>query len=253
MLQMTVEHFGEGVLPKEVFISATADEGSNVFNACQDLGIITIPCRGDQLNSAVMCALGLTGSVQTRTNGNIGCAVGDDGGANRCKSEAVTCGPSVGGGNIALCKNADMRKLVGKAAALLGKVCGRNGVRKDALHNGETGQQMSGNSEGIGTRSTEEQLEVGDHLLRRAELLEGATAEQSHVETPSTPGNNSTRGNDIRCVLWAKAARVAITPLLRIEPVHVDRNAYAVFWLGVLRCVGLRGVSFCESDRPKLG
>lgn len=62
MLQVTVEYFGKGIGPDEVFISATVDPASAFGAACTHLGISTILCRGHRLNSAVMRALGLDGS-----------------------------------------------------------------------------------------------------------------------------------------------------------------------------------------------
>lgn len=95
MLQMTEDYFGVGVQPKDVFISATVDQGLNIVNACRNLDILTILCRGHRLNSAVMWALGINGTANTG-------------------------------------KNPEMKQLTGKTAALVG-VFSHSAVNNDAL------------------------------------------------------------------------------------------------------------------------
>ncbi|CAN0443297.1 unnamed protein product, partial [Laminaria digitata] len=76
-------------------MSATVDQGMNVVNACRNLGIQTILCRGHRLNSSVMWALGINGSAKT-------------------------------------CKNESMKPLIAKCAALVG-VFSHSAVNNDAL------------------------------------------------------------------------------------------------------------------------
>lgn len=94
---MTKEFFPfiDNVEPKKVFVAATVDQGGNVVNACKSLGLPTLLCRAHRINSCVLWALGIAGSPRK-------------------------------------CKNAAMKKLIGKAAALVG-VFTHSAVNNDAL------------------------------------------------------------------------------------------------------------------------
>lgn len=84
--QLTTEVFGTfitGVQPKQVYVAATVDQGRNIINACEALGITTLQCLCHRVNSAVMWATGINGTPAT-------------------------------------CKNKNGRELVSKAAALVG-------------------------------------------------------------------------------------------------------------------------------------
>lgn len=164
MLQLTVEYCGEGVLPKEVFICATVDQGLNVVNACKALGIDTVLCRGHRLNSSVMWSLGINGSVNT-------------------------------------CKNAEMKALVSKCAALVG-VFSHSAVNNDALREIQTNMHK------------DKQKEVDD-LLLQADRFAAEVGEQSDAAIPSSPVN-TIRRNDTRCAL-GKAAVANVVPL-RLDP-----------------------------------
>lgn len=101
-LQVTVDYFGEGVRPDQVFVSATVDPASAFADACIHLGISTIPCRVHRLKSAVMRALGLEGDDRKP-------------------------------------KNAAMKGLVGKCSTLLG-IFSNSAVDNDALRDQTTGK-----------------------------------------------------------------------------------------------------------------
>lgn len=68
-MQLTTEFFaemmGEDVLPKDVFLAFTVDQGGNVVNACRNLGVEVLKCNAHRLNSVTMWALGISGSVNT--------------------------------------------------------------------------------------------------------------------------------------------------------------------------------------------
>lgn len=63
-----MEFFGESVLPNQVYVCATVAQCLSVVNACKSLGLDTVLCRGHRLNSAVMWAMGINGSVNTVEN-----------------------------------------------------------------------------------------------------------------------------------------------------------------------------------------
>ncbi|CBJ27853.1 conserved unknown protein [Ectocarpus siliculosus] len=56
------------VVPSDVYVAATVDQGLNVVNACKSLGIPTIPCLGHRIHSSVMWGIGVSGSVATQKN-----------------------------------------------------------------------------------------------------------------------------------------------------------------------------------------
>ena len=52
---------GDGVLTKDVVIALTVDQGANVVNAIEALGIIVVLCCANRLNTVVVvCMLGIT-------------------------------------------------------------------------------------------------------------------------------------------------------------------------------------------------
>ena len=64
-LQLTREYFadfmGESVKAQDVFLAFTVDQGENVVNACEALGVPVIKCNCHRVNSAVLWALGIAG------------------------------------------------------------------------------------------------------------------------------------------------------------------------------------------------
>lgn len=76
LVQLTTEFFGEmmgdSVQPKDVFLAFTVDQGGNVVNACNNLGVEVLKCNAHRLNSVTMWALGINGSVKTCENPSMG-------------------------------------------------------------------------------------------------------------------------------------------------------------------------------------
>ena len=62
------ESFMTGVRPRDVYVAATVDQGRNVINACEALGIPTLQCLCHRINSAVMWATGINGTASTCKN-----------------------------------------------------------------------------------------------------------------------------------------------------------------------------------------
>ena len=59
---------GDGVLTKDVFIAFTVDQGANVVNAIEALGVIVVLCCAHSLNTMVVWMLGIGGTVNTCRN-----------------------------------------------------------------------------------------------------------------------------------------------------------------------------------------
>lgn len=59
---------GDDVKPNKVYLAITADQGGNVHNALQSLGIEPIVCCAHRLNTGVVWSLGIGGSTSTRLN-----------------------------------------------------------------------------------------------------------------------------------------------------------------------------------------
>lgn len=74
--QLTREYFvdsmGEFVEPKDVFLAFTVDQGGNVVNACEALGVEVIKCNCHRVNSAVLWSLGIAGSAARCKNKPMG-------------------------------------------------------------------------------------------------------------------------------------------------------------------------------------
>ena len=74
--QLTREYFfdfiGEFVEPKEVFLAFTIDQGGNVVNACEALGMEVIKCNCHRVNSTVLWSLGISGSAARCKNKAMG-------------------------------------------------------------------------------------------------------------------------------------------------------------------------------------
>lgn len=71
IMQLTTgvfESIVPAVVPSDVYVAATVDQGLNVVNACKSLGIPTIPCLGHRIHSSVMWGIGVSGSVATQKN-----------------------------------------------------------------------------------------------------------------------------------------------------------------------------------------
>lgn len=62
---------GEGVEPRDVFLAFTVDQGGNVVNACEALGLEVIKCNCHRVNSAVLWALGIAGSAARCKNNEV--------------------------------------------------------------------------------------------------------------------------------------------------------------------------------------
>ena len=57
---------GDGVLTMDVVIAFTVDQGANVVNAIEALGIIVVLCCAHRLNTVVVvCMLGIGGTLNT--------------------------------------------------------------------------------------------------------------------------------------------------------------------------------------------
>ncbi|CAM9618442.1 unnamed protein product, partial [Ectocarpus sp. 12 AP-2014] len=56
------------MVPSDVYVAATVDQGLNVVNACKSLGIPTNPCLGHRIHSSVMWGIGVNGSATTQKN-----------------------------------------------------------------------------------------------------------------------------------------------------------------------------------------
>ena len=71
-MQVTKEWFapmmGDRVLTKDVFIAFTVDQGANVVNAIEALGVIVVLCCAHRLNTVVVWMLGIGGTVNTCRN-----------------------------------------------------------------------------------------------------------------------------------------------------------------------------------------
>ena len=50
---------GDGGLTKDVFIAFTVDQGANVVNAIEALGVIVVLCCAHRLNTLVVWVLGI--------------------------------------------------------------------------------------------------------------------------------------------------------------------------------------------------
>ena len=60
---------GDGVLTKDVFIAFTVDQGANLVNAIEALGVIVVLCCAHRLNTVVVVwMLGIGGTVNTCRN-----------------------------------------------------------------------------------------------------------------------------------------------------------------------------------------
>lgn len=64
------DSFVPAVVPSDVYVAATVDQGLNVVNACKALHIPTIPCLGHRIHSSVMWGIGVNGSAATQKNKN---------------------------------------------------------------------------------------------------------------------------------------------------------------------------------------
>ena len=58
----------DGVLTKDVFIAFTVDQGANVVNAIEALGVIVVLSCAHRLNTVVVWMLGIGGTVNTCRN-----------------------------------------------------------------------------------------------------------------------------------------------------------------------------------------
>ena len=63
---------GDRVLTKGVFIAFTVDQGANVVNAIEALGVIVVLCCAHRLNTVVVWMLGIGGTVNTCRNKPMG-------------------------------------------------------------------------------------------------------------------------------------------------------------------------------------
>ena len=74
--QLTREYFldfmGEFVDPKGGFLAFTVDQGGNVVNACEALGVEVIKCNCHRVNSTVLWGLGISGSAARCKNKTMG-------------------------------------------------------------------------------------------------------------------------------------------------------------------------------------
>ena len=74
--QLAQEYFsdfmGEFVEIKGVFLAFTVDQGRNVVNACEALGVEVIKCNCRRVNSATLWSLGISGYVATCKNKAMG-------------------------------------------------------------------------------------------------------------------------------------------------------------------------------------
>ena len=68
-MQVTREWFapmmGDRVLTEDVFIAFTVDQGANVVNAIEALGVVVVLCCAHCLNTMVVWMLGIDGTVNT--------------------------------------------------------------------------------------------------------------------------------------------------------------------------------------------
>ncbi|CAM9391022.1 unnamed protein product, partial [Hapterophycus canaliculatus] len=62
---------GEDVQPSDVFLAFTVDQGGNVVNACDNLGVTVLKCNAHRLNFVTMWALGIRGTAKTCENPNM--------------------------------------------------------------------------------------------------------------------------------------------------------------------------------------
>lgn len=56
------------VMPQDVFLACSVDQGGNVVNACVLLGVAMIRCNAHQLKSVTVWALRISGSVKNCKN-----------------------------------------------------------------------------------------------------------------------------------------------------------------------------------------
>ena len=74
--QLVQEYFsnfmGEFMEPKDVALAFTVDQGGNVVNACEALGVEVIECNCHRVNSATLWSLGISGSAATCNNKAMG-------------------------------------------------------------------------------------------------------------------------------------------------------------------------------------
>ncbi|CAM9908983.1 unnamed protein product [Ectocarpus sp. 12 AP-2014] len=69
--QLTTDVFESivpAVMPWDVYVAATIDQGLHVVNACKSLGIQTNPCLGHRIHSSVIGGIGVNGSATTQKN-----------------------------------------------------------------------------------------------------------------------------------------------------------------------------------------
>ncbi|CAB1106218.1 unnamed protein product [Ectocarpus sp. CCAP 1310/34] len=67
-LEYLTDLMGGSVESQDVFLAFTVDQGKNVVNACTALGVPVVECNCHRVNSAVLWALGIAGSVTTCKN-----------------------------------------------------------------------------------------------------------------------------------------------------------------------------------------
>lgn len=63
---------GENVEPIDVFLAFSVDQGANIINACEALGVQVIRCNAHRLNTGTLWALGIAGSANNIKNKEMG-------------------------------------------------------------------------------------------------------------------------------------------------------------------------------------